>query len=67
MVAPAFAASCRFGRERLEEIARREGPPRQFSEALAFEYLSRHIVNELGENEYQGMRLFLRYARELKG
>jgi predicted solute-binding protein len=65
-LAPAFAASCRFGRERLEEIARREGPPRQIGEALAFEYLSRHIVNELGENEYQGMGLFLRYARELE-
>jgi predicted solute-binding protein len=66
LLAPAFAASCHFGRQHLEEIARREGPPRQLSEALALEYLSRHIVNELGENEYQGMRLFLRYARELE-
>ena len=65
-LAPAFAASCRFGRRHLEQIARREGPPRQLSEALALEYLSRHIVNELGENEYEGMRLFLRYARELE-
>jgi predicted solute-binding protein len=62
----AFADSCRFGRRRLPEIARREGPPRQLSEALALEYLSHHIVNELGENEYEGMRLFLRYARELE-
>jgi predicted solute-binding protein len=66
-LAPVFAASCRFGLDHLEEIARREGPPRQIGEALAFEYLSRHIVNELGENEYQGMRLFLRYVRELEG
>ena len=64
-LAPAFAASCRFGREHLEEIARREGPPRQLTEQLALDYLSHHIVNELGENEYEGMRLFLRYAREL--
>jgi predicted solute-binding protein len=66
LLAPAFAASCRFGRQHLAEIARREGPPRQLSEALALEYLSHHIVNELGENEYEGMRLFLRYARELE-
>jgi predicted solute-binding protein len=64
-LAPAFTASCRFGREHLEEIARREGPPRQLTEELALDYLSHHIVNELGENEYEGMRLFLRYAREL--
>lgn len=65
-LAQAFADSCRFGRRRLAEIARREGPPRQLSEALALEYLSHHIVNELGENEYEGMRLFLQYARELE-
>lgn len=63
-LAPAFAASCRFGREHLEEIARREAPPRRLSEALAREYLSRHIVNELGEKEYEGLRLFLRQARD---
>lgn len=63
-LAEAFAASCRFGREHLEEIARREAPPRQLSETLAREYLSRHIVNELGEKEYEGLRLFLRFARD---
>jgi predicted solute-binding protein len=60
----AFAASCRFGREQLEEIVRREAPPRQLSEALARDYLGRHIVNELGEREYEGLRRFLRYARD---
>jgi len=63
-LAEAVQASCRFGRERLEEIVRREAPSRGISEALAREYLSHHIVNELGEEEYAGMRLFLRYARE---
>jgi predicted solute-binding protein len=29
------------------------------------EYLTRHIVHELGERDYEGMELFLRYAREL--
>jgi predicted solute-binding protein len=59
-----FAESCRFGRGRIEEIARREGPARNLDEALAREYLERQIVNELGEREYEGMRLFLRYAGE---
>jgi predicted solute-binding protein len=66
LLAPVFDGSCRFGRQHLAEIARREGPPRQLSEALALDYLSHHIVNQLGENEYEGMRLFLRYARELE-
>ncbi|HOL72793.1 MAG TPA: menaquinone biosynthesis protein [Bryobacteraceae bacterium] len=61
----AFLESCRFGRARLAEIARCEGPPRGFSEAFALEYLERNIVNELGEREYEGMRLFHQYAREL--
>jgi chorismate dehydratase len=65
-LAPEFNASCRFGREHLEEIARREAPRRQLTEALARDYLGRHIVNELGENEYKGMRQFLQYARELE-
>ncbi len=60
----AFTASCRFGRERIAEIARTEGPARNLTAALASDYLERHIVNELGEREYEGMRLFLQYARE---
>lgn len=60
----AFAESCRFGRARIGEIARREGSARNMSEALAREYLERHIVNELGEREYEGLRLFIKYARE---
>ncbi len=60
----AFVESCRFGRARIEEIARREGPARSMSEALAQDYLERNIVNELGEREYEGLRLFIRYARE---
>ena len=34
------------------------------SEALARDYLTHHIVNELGPKEYQGLELYLRYARE---
>jgi predicted solute-binding protein len=60
----AFTESCRFGRARIAEIARREGPARNMSEALAREYLECAIVNELGEREYEGLRLFYQYARE---
>jgi chorismate dehydratase len=59
-----FAASCRFGRERIAEIARSEGPARNLSAETASEYLGRHVVNELSERDYEGMRLFIRYARE---
>ena len=59
-----FASSCRFGLENLDEIVRLEAPARDLSEALAREYLTRNIVFELGEREYEGMRLFVRYARE---
>lgn len=63
-VEQAFAASCRFGLEHLDEIARCEAPARGLSEALAREYFARNIVLELGDREYEGMRLFLKYARE---
>jgi predicted solute-binding protein len=32
---------------------------------LAREYLTRYIVFELGDREYQGLALFLQYAAEL--
>lgn len=60
----AFAGSCRFGLEHLDDIARLEAPARGLEEAFAREYLTRHTVLELGERDYQGMRLFLRYAGE---
>jgi len=64
-LAPAFLDSCRFGLEHLDDIVRLEAPRRGISEALAREYLTRRVVLELGEPEYEGLRLFLGYAREL--
>ncbi len=64
-VAEAFRESCRFGRARIEEIVASEAPRRGFAEDLVREYLQRHIVHELGPRDYEGMDLFLRYAREL--
>lgn len=63
-VVKALADSCRFGREHLEDIVKIDGAARGIPEALAREYLSKHIVNELGPKEYEGLQLYLRYARE---
>jgi chorismate dehydratase len=64
-VVEAFQDSCRFGRERIEEIVASEAPRREFAPVLVREYLTRNIVHELAARDYQGMELFLRYAREL--
>jgi chorismate dehydratase len=61
-VAKAFRDSCRFGLEHIEEIVAAEAPRRGFAPELAREYLTRHIVHELGPRDYQGMRLFLDWA-----
>jgi chorismate dehydratase len=61
-VAEAFLASCRYGRERIEEIVREEAPRRGLAPDLARQYLTRHIVHELGPREYQGLRRFLELA-----
>lgn len=63
-LAEAFLDSCRFGIQHLDDIARLEAPPRRLSEALARDYFARNIVLELGERDYEGMRLFVQYARE---
>lgn len=62
-VVEAFQSSCRFGRARIEEIVAAEAGRREIAPQLVREYLSRHIVHELGERDYQGMDLFLSYAR----
>jgi predicted solute-binding protein len=64
-VAEAFRDSYRFGRERMEEIVAAEAPGRGFPPEFVREYLTTNIVHELGPREYEGMELFLRYARAL--
>lgn len=63
-VVEAFRESCRYGRERIEEIVAAESPRRDFPPQLVREYLTRHIVHELGPRDYQGMELFLSYAAQ---
>jgi chorismate dehydratase len=62
-VTEAFQQSCQFGRARIEEIVAAESARREIAPVLVREYLTRHIVHELGPQDYQGMDLFLSYAR----
>ena len=57
-----FLASCRFGLAHMDDIVAAEAPRRGFAPALVREYLTRHIVHELGPAEYEGMREFLKLA-----
>jgi chorismate dehydratase len=54
-----------FGRDHLEDIIKIEAVRRGFSEVLARQYLTEHIVFELGSMEQKGLELFLRYASNL--
>jgi predicted solute-binding protein len=63
-LAPAFLGSCRFGLQQLDDIVRLEAPRRGIPEALARRYLTTLIVHQHGEREYEGLRLFLEYARQ---
>ncbi len=62
-VIEAFQQSCRFGRARIEEIVAAESGRREIAPELVREYLTRHIVHELGARDYEGMGRFLNYAR----
>ncbi len=61
-VAQAFRDSCRFGLEHMDEIVDCEAAQRGFAPELVRQYLTRHIVHQLGPRDYQGMRLFLEWA-----
>jgi chorismate dehydratase len=62
-VVEAFNASCRFGLAHIDDIVRAESASRGFAPELVREYLTRHIVHELGPREAEGMRVFLEMAR----
>jgi predicted solute-binding protein len=64
-VVEALRESGRYGLARIDEIVAAEAPRRGFPPEFVEEYLTRRIVNELGPREYQGMDLFLSYARQL--
>ena len=57
-----FVESCRYGLEHMDEIVSAEAPARRFHPDLVRRYLTHHIVFELGEKDYEGMRLYIRHA-----
>jgi predicted solute-binding protein len=61
-LAQAFRDSCRFGLDHIDEIVAAETARLGLEPELLREYLTRHIVHQLGPREYQGMRLFLEWA-----
>jgi chorismate dehydratase len=64
--ARAFVDSCRYGLAHLDQIVREEAAGRHFEEALVREYLTEHIVFELGERDYRGLELYLERASKLE-
>ncbi len=60
-----FVESCRYGLEHVGDIARLQPATRGIREALAREYLTRHIVFELNEKDLEGMRVYLQHALRL--
>jgi chorismate dehydratase len=64
-LAQPFLASCRFGLAHIEDIVRAESAPRGLAEEFVREYFRSNVCLELGEREYRGLDLFLRYSAEL--
>jgi predicted solute-binding protein len=64
-VAQAFVDSWTFGRTHMDDIVAAESAARGFSPELVREYLTRHIVHQLGDAEYDGMREFLSLSAAL--
>lgn len=60
-----FLDSCRYGYLHLEDVLQAECPPRGISIELGRQYLTRHVALELNDRDYEGMRLYLQYARQL--
>lgn len=58
-----FKASASYGADRIDEIVRREARRRGIAEDLARTYLTKHIRYRFGENEREGLGLFLDFAR----
>jgi chorismate dehydratase len=61
----AFRESLRFGMRHIDDIVKSGARERGIPDALAKEYLTEHIVFELGEREYEGMNRFLQLASEV--
>jgi chorismate dehydratase len=60
-----FLESLRYGLTHMDDIVAAEAPARQFDADLVRRYLTHHIVFELGEKDYEGMRLYIQHALRL--
>lgn len=65
-VRDAFRDSCRFGLAHIAQIAAEAPGSHGIAQDLAFDYLTRHIVFELGEEELRGLALYRRKVAELR-
>jgi len=63
-LAQPFLDSCRYGLAHMEDIVRLDSAPRGLSPEIVREYFARNVTLELGEQEYRGLELFLRYVAE---
>jgi chorismate dehydratase len=63
--ARAFAGSCRFGLQHLDDIVSVSSRERGFPEPLIRTYLTENLVLELTSDDLKGLELFWRYADEL--
>jgi predicted solute-binding protein len=61
----AFQASCRYGLDHMDDIVREQAPIRGITEELTRDYLTKHIVFELGPRDYEGMQRYLDLALAL--
>ncbi len=61
----ALKESLQFGMRHIDDIVQSGGRERGVADALAKDYLTEHIVFELGEREYEGMNRFLQLASEV--
>ena len=59
-----FLDSYRFGMANLDDIIQQHVLPRGLPAELGREYLTRHILLELGPREYKGLDLYLNYASQ---
>jgi predicted solute-binding protein len=64
-VARTFCDSYSWGMKNIDEIVQQAGRERGFPEALAREYLTRHIVFELSGKHLEGLKLYRNYVRAL--
>ena len=61
----AFRDSLRYGLDHMNDIVHEQAPIRGITEELTRDYLTKHIVFELGARDYEGMRRYLDLALSL--